>query len=114
MKRCTYKGQQCHACPYVNEMKEIKLKTINWKINKSVNCGDNNIVNLIECNKENWHMKYVGETERTMRERFQEHRTYVNQKIFNKPTGEHFNLRGHTMCNMTITILEKVKISDRK
>ena len=57
-------------------------------------------------------MKYIGETDRTMRERFQEHKTYVNQKKLNKPTGEHFNSPGHTISNMTIIILEKVKVSD--
>ena len=57
-------------------------------------------------------MKYVGKTDRTMRERFQKHKTYVNQKKLNKTTGEHFNKPGHTLSNMTITILEKVKLSD--
>ena len=57
-------------------------------------------------------MKYVGETDRTMRERFQEHKTYVNQKKSNKQTGEHFNTPKHTLSNMTIATLEKVKVSN--
>ena len=112
MKQCIYKGRQCHACPYVKQTSEVKSNTFNWKINTPVNCGDSNIVYLIECNKDKCKMKYVGETDRTMRERFQEHKTYVNQKKSNKQTGEHFNTPKHTLGNMTITILDKVKVSN--
>ena len=54
-------------------------------------------------------MKYVGETDRTMRERVQEQGTFFNQKKFNKQTEGHFNSTGHPSSNMTITILENVK-----
>ena len=40
-------------------------------------------------------MKYIGERDRTMREWFQEHITYVDQKKQNKPTGKYFNSPGH-------------------
>ena len=57
-------------------------------------------------------MKYVLGSDRKMRERFQEHRTYVKQKKLKTPTRERFNLKGHTISNMTITILKEVKVSD--
>ena len=54
-------------------------------------------------------MKYVGETDRTMREKDLKS---TDQKKLNTPTGEHFNLKGHTISNLTFTIQEKVKVSD--
>ena len=33
----------------------------------------------------------------------------VNNKILSQPTGQHFNLPGHSLANMNVTILEKVK-----
>ena len=50
-----------------------------------------------------------GETDRKLKERFSEHKGYVNNKILNQPTGQHFNLPGHSIANMTITIVEKVR-----
>ena len=56
-------------------------------------------------------MKYVGETRRILKFRFAEHRGYVNNQE-DTPTGEHFNSPGHSLADMTVTILEKVKSSD--
>ena len=57
-------------------------------------------------------MKYVGETKRIMKFRFAEHRGYVNNGDESQATGEHFNSPGHSLSDMTITILEKVKSND--
>ena len=56
-------------------------------------------------------MIYVGETRRIMKFRLPEHRGYVNNHD-DTPTGEHFNSPGHSLADMTVTILEKVKSSD--
>lgn len=106
MKKCQ---KQCHACPYVKEGKEVKNKYFTWKINKSVNCESSNIVYLIECNNENCSSKYIGESERPMKDCLGNHKGYINNNQWNQPTGEHFNLPGHSINNLTITILEKVK-----
>ena len=70
---------------------------------------DENVVYLIECDKERCKMKYIGETHKQMKDRFEEHKNYVKQKKFKYPTGEHFNLPGHSVNNMKIIIMEKVK-----
>ena len=57
-------------------------------------------------------MKYVGETKRILKYRFAEHRGYVNNRDESQATGEHFNLPGHSVSDMTVTILEKVKSDD--
>ena len=79
---------------------------------QELNCEVFNCVYLIECKKNNCNMKYVGETKRILKFRLAEHRGYVTSKDESKPTGEHFNTPGHSLSDMTITVLEKVKSSD--
>ena len=52
--------------------------------------------------------QYIGETERALKERFSEHKGYVNTNNQSKASGAHFNSKGHTISDMQITILEKV------
>ena len=106
MKRC---GQSCPMCPYVKEGQFIKNNRATWKISSKVNCSTQNIIYLIECNKERCKKRYIGETERSLKERFIEHKQYVKGLIPKFATGEHFNEPGHSLENMTITIIEKVK-----
>ena len=61
--------------------------------------------------KEHCNMKYVGETKRILKFRLAEHRGYVNNNV-DTATGEHFNLPGHTLSDLRITILEKVRSND--
>ena len=57
-------------------------------------------------------MQYIGESERSLQERFSEHRSYVTSKHLTKATGAHFNLLGHSITDMRVTILEKVHSMD--
>ena len=52
---------------------------------------------------------YIGESERNLRDRISEHKTYIRTNKLNQPTGEHFNRPGHSLANLKITILEKMK-----
>ena len=53
-------------------------------------------------------MQYIGESERSLQDRFSEHKSYaMNQKV-NKATGQHFSEKGHKASDMRVTILEKV------
>ena len=56
-------------------------------------------------------MKYVGETKRILKFRLAEHRGYVNNND-DTATGEHFNMPGHSLSDLTVTILERVKSTD--
>ena len=49
----------------------------------------------------------------SLHERFGEHRGYVNNKHLHKATGHHFNLPGHSISDMTIMIIEKLRRTDR-
>ena len=68
---------------------------------------------MIYCNKEHCkENRYIGETGRMLRHRLADHRGYVTSKVTSKSTGAHFNLPGHSLANMKITILEQVKKKD--
>ena len=106
MKKC---GKSCPSCPYIKEGKSIQNKNTNWKINGQLNCKSSNIIYLIECKKETCKIRYIGETERTLHERLSDHRGYVKRLIPTQTTGEHFNSPGHSLSDLTITIIEQVK-----
>ena len=93
MNKC---GQNCTACPYIREVKSLKINKKEWKINQSLDCNIFNCIYLIECRKDNCNMKYVGETKRIMKYRFAEHRGYVNNGDEIQATGEHFNSAGQS------------------
>ena len=50
----------------------------------------------------------LGETQRTLQERFYEQLGYVKNKHNNKVTGVHFNSKGHSQSDMDIRIVEKL------
>ena len=56
--------------------------------------------------------QYIGETERTLQERFSDHKGYVANQHLSKATGQHFNKKGHKIHNMKVTIIEKVRSQD--
>ena len=109
MKNC---GKQCPTCPYVQQGKIVLGNSFVWNIRKNVNCKTKNIIYMIECSKDNCKQRYIGQTEKSLHERFSQHRGYVNRRIFSYATGHHFNLPGHSISNITVTILEIVKKKD--
>ena len=54
-------------------------------------------------------MRYIGETKRTLKDRLADHQGYIVNTDTTKATGAHFNLPGHNLSNLKISILEKVK-----
>ena len=109
MKKCQ---KECLACPYIKEGKNIKYGNFTWNIRSPVNCETSNIVYMVECKKDQCGQRYIGESKRTLKERFQEHKGYINKIFPTQATGVHFNLPGHNLSDATFTILEKVKKED--
>ena len=62
-----------------------------------------------KCTLDHCKQRYVGETERFLKKRISEHVGYIKNKNTHKSTGYHFNLPGHSLSNMKVTIIEKVK-----
>ena len=73
-----------------------------------MNCESSNIAYLIECKKEQCKECYIGESSRPLKERVKEHVDYIKRLFPTQATGQHFNMPGHDLSNMTITIIEKV------
>ena len=67
---------------------------------------------MIKCDKDECQMKYIGETKRMLKYRLADHRRYVSQNDTSKATGAHFSSPGHTLSNMKITVLEKIRKND--
>ena len=61
------------------------------------------------CKKEKCRQVYIGETERMLKSRLADHCGYVRNQRLDQATGEHFNLPGHNLADMTVTVLEQSK-----
>ena len=67
---------------------------------------------MITCSKEKCKLAYIGQTERMLKKYKKnngEHKQYVRDEDTNKATCEHFCLPEHSLDNLKVTILEKVK-----
>ena len=51
---------------------------------------------MIECNIPNGKQRYIGESERSLKDRISDHVGYVRTRKIDKSTGQHFNKPGHT------------------
>ena len=78
----------CLICPFILETKEVRSEECVWRIENSVNCKSYNIAYMLvfikdRCKqKENRQMRYIGETERTLKDRICEHIGYINTKKY--------------------------------
>ena len=108
MKKCG----RCLACSYVKTGKNIKSTSSNFtaELNTAVDCNTSGVVYCIECKI--CRTQYVGKTKDKAKERFLKHRGYVQNKELSQATGNHFNLPGHSVSDMTFTIIEKVHRKD--
>ena len=75
-------------------------------INIAATCESNNVVYCISCKK--CKVQYIGKTERELKLRISEHRGTINNKKLDKSVGDHFNLVGHRLSDLSFSVLEKV------
>ena len=54
----------------------------------------------------------MGTTGRLLKHRLADHRGHINNQVVSKATGAHFNLPGHSLANLKVTILEQTKGKD--
>ena len=66
----------------------------------------------IICKKESCGNVYIGETKRLLKFRLADHRGYVVNQDTTYATGLHFNLPGHTLADLSITVVEQVRKND--
>ncbi len=90
----------------------IKTSTITSKstgetfpIDTTIHCQSRNIIYMIECQK--CGLQYIGESSRTLRERYTEHRSKIN-KQYDVIIARHFNYPDHSINDVTITGVSKL------
>ena len=107
MKKCN--KPRCSCCSFVTEGTKLKSShsTYTANISSRSNCESSNIVYCITCSKPSCGLQYIGETKRSLKERFGQHIGYVRSQNLIQPTGKHFNLPGHSLEQMRVTVLEK-------
>jgi len=88
------------------------------KINQQIYCDSTNIIYLITCNL--CHIQYVGETDRTLRQRMGAHRSCVNSSKYSQnrdmfkhtPISIHFNSHNHKLSHILVTPIEMITVND--
>ena len=104
-------NKPCSICPFVSNSKTIKAKHTHndhrVELSKHYDCNTKNIVYIIECRK--CGDQYIGQTKNSLKDRFLDHLGYARRGEIEKATGGHFNLPGHSLSDMSISVLESVK-----
>ena len=103
--------ENCTACPYIRAGKRIKINGIEWKINQDLHCKSYNIIYALVCKKDNCRQVYIGESKRFLKARLDDHRGYIVNNHLTKATGEHFNLPGHSLADLSVTAIEQAKVN---
>ena len=117
--RCSGNTKQCPICPFTAKPTTQVISDFNGYIHTikdSVNCQSKRVIYRWQCKKVNCkdhpRNSYIGKTTRTFQQRFSQHRDYAKGGILNEPSGEHFNLPGHSVADIEGIVLEKVKSED--
>ena len=100
----------CLTCPNIDDGRTTYTFNTTGEtpaIKQHITCKSNNLTYMIECKK--CKKQYIGETKRSLRERFTEHRQATNNSdhasaLAAVPT--HFNLPSHSVKDMLLTPLE--------
>ena len=53
--------------------------------------------------------KYIGTSGRQLKKRLSDHRGYISSQVESRATGAHFNLPGHSLADLSVTLLEQTK-----
>ena len=98
-------GKPCKTCPMITPSRTITSKyNKTYKIMKHLDCQTSYTVYVITCRK--CGLQYTGETTQTTNNRIRNHISTINTKK-DTPVAEHFNGRGHTINDVTVTIVDQ-------
>ena len=97
----------CSYCPTTKSHKCFKTGE-SWDISSPIDCETVNVIYKVTCLKCPSYV-YVGETKRRAKERFYQHRSYVENKDLSTPTGRHFNSKGHSVNDLRMIPFERVR-----
>ena len=100
-------------------MEPMNNTSYKGKICNKYTCSTNNLIYLIQSNqcsksKQPTDCKYTGQTGRTLRGRFREHRRDITDNQHDKSSvAEHFNRPNHSLADVTVVPLENIVIDEK-
>ena len=66
---------------------------------------------MLECSKDICQQGYIGQSKRPLKYCLADHWGYIVNQHINKATGTHYNLPGHCLAYLGVTVLDQVKIN---
>ena len=111
IRHCRY--ARCKTCKSIEiGAKEFTSNITNkqFKLRDSMDCNSANVVYLITCTR--CMMQYCGECSTPLKIRMANHR-YSIRKGLDLPVAKHFNRPKHTLNDMKVMPIEKIKNDDK-
>ena len=91
---------RCRTCQHITADTNLPCPNCSIKIKESFTCQISNLIYCISCRR--CQALYIGETGRTLRERFGEHLRSVTKNMPGFPVAEHFNNHGHSLYDADV------------
>ena len=89
--------------------KSVKINNTEWEIKKQLDCSSYIVVYAVICMKEKCNKTYSGETKRMLKFCVANHFGYGRNNTLDKATGENFSLPGHSLLDLSITVIEQIQ-----
>lgn len=91
---------RCRTCQHVTSSTTVNGPNCSINIKEHFSCQSSNLIYCISCRR--CSALYIGETGRTLRERFGEHLRSIEKKSTGFPVAEHFNGLNHALSDAEI------------
>ena len=103
---------RCRTCQHIwTEDTFVSTTTgCSYHVRATATCKTRNVIYLIQCRK--CKLQYVGETQNPLHIRLNGHRSDIRNKKLEKPVAAHFNTPGHSINNLSIMVIERMKNED--
>ena len=108
-------GELCKLCTFsprgLTRRHTCKHTGKTYEINSPINCKTYGVIYRITCDKCP-NFVYIGETGRSIKQRFSEHYGDATRRDETKPCGKHFSSPGHSEEDMSAIAIEQVLPKD--
>ncbi|XP_065445349.1 uncharacterized protein LOC135982467 isoform X2 [Chrysemys picta bellii] len=104
---------RCLLCPHIYSGNSIRGPNhISHTIRGSFTCTSTNVIYAIMCQQCPSAM-YIGQTGQSLRKRINGHKSDIRNGNIHKAVSEHFNLPGHSITDLKVTIIEQKNFRNR-
>ena len=106
--------KNCVSCKFINLNCDTFTSTKTgreYTIREQMNCTTENLVYLITCKSCKY--QYCGETSTSLRVRLSNHRCTIKNNR-NYPVAKHFNKENHSVKDLEIIPIEKIRVNSKK